>query len=760
MHLAGVGSATSATSAAGEVGFEHGAGARRLLAAGLLLLALLLGQVVASSSSSLDGLPALGGSDDGASAAAVPSEREILDRLAAAPVGFVENVGQGHRSATHLAQGPGYAFAFGRDGVRVSLVEQARAGGAAAASLSVGLEFVGANPNAEAVLAGRPSGGADYLVGERSRWRTGVATYPELVYRELWPGVDMAFTGSRGALKYEFRVAPGADPSRIQLAYGGAQSLSLTSAGALSVNTTQGALKDKAPVSYQTVDGRRVPVESSFALGQGNAYGFTLGAYDQSKPLVIDPALQYSTFLGGSAEDAGLSIAVRGDDAYVTGATFSADFPVTHTAYDTSPNGGQDAFVARLDTTKRRRAGLEYSTYLGGFLDDAGLGIAFRGSDAYVTGIAVSPNFPTTANAYDQSFNGFPADVWVSRIDTEKAGAASLEYSTYIGSGGLDIGLDLVVKGQDVIFTGLAGAENFPTANAYDSSFNGGGIDGFVARLDTGAGAAGLEYSSFLGGGGPDSGRGIVVKGNDAFIAGPTGSPNFPTTANAFDDSFNGGGLDAFVTRLDLNQGAAGLEYSTYLGGAGTEDQPPPERPGTSIDVVGQDAYVSGVTNSPNFPTTPNAYDTSHNGDRDAFVTRLDTNQSGAAGLEYSTYLGGSGEDIGREIDVNRRGEYVIGATTSADFPVTGNAFQANNQGGQDAFVTRLDIDQPGAAGLRFSTYLGGSDTDFGRAIVARRDHAFVTGFTRSADFPKRGAFDPSFNGVQDGFVTRLDTDP
>jgi hypothetical protein len=219
-----------------------------------------------------------------------------------------------------------------------------------------------------------------------------------------------------------------------------------------------------------------------------------------------------------------------------------------------------------------------------------------------------------------------------------------------------------------------------------------------------------------------------------------------------------------FVTRLDLNTaGDAGLEYSSYLGGAGLEDQPPPERPGTSIDVVNQDAYVSGVTTSPDFPVTASAFDMTYNGGpngQDAFVTRLDTAAAGPAGLEYSTYLGGTGDDIGREIDVNRHGEYVTGATTSADFPVTGNAFQPQSGGGQDAFVTRLDIDQAGLAGLEFSTYLGGSDTDFGRAIVARRDHAFVTGFTRSANFPKRGAYDPSFNGVQDGFVTRLDTAP
>jgi hypothetical protein len=254
------------------------------------------------------------------------------------------------------------------------------------------------------------------------------------------------------------------------------------------------------------------------------------------------------------------------------------------------------------------------------------------------------------------------------------------------------------------------------------------------------------------------------VKNGDAFIAGPTGSPNFPVTASAFDGSFNGGGLDAFVTRLDLNTaGDAGLEYSSYLGGAGTEDQPPPERPGTSIAVMGSDAFVSGVTTSPDFPTTPSAFDPSYNGGpngQDAFVTKLDTAVAGAAGLEYSTYLGGTGDDIGREISVNRQRQYVIGATTSTDFPVTGNAFQEDNGGGQDAFVTRLNIDQAGLAGLQFSTYLGGSDTDFGRAIVARGNHAFVAGFTRSANFPKKGAFDPSFNGVQDGFVTRLNTLP
>jgi hypothetical protein len=217
----------AAATTGGQMVLGRWGGYRRLLAGGLLLLlALALVPVLERGAST---------------PAPAPSEREILDRVATGPVGFVENVGQAHSSATHVAQGPGYAFTFGREGVRVALGD----------SLSLGLAFVGANRAAEAELAGHAAGRADYLVGARSRWRTGLATYPALVYRELWPGVDMAFTGSGGRLKYEFRLAPGADPGRIRLAYQGAQSLSLSSAGALNIQTGGGVLRDAAPVSYR-----------------------------------------------------------------------------------------------------------------------------------------------------------------------------------------------------------------------------------------------------------------------------------------------------------------------------------------------------------------------------------------------------------------------------------------------------------------------------------------------------------------------------
>jgi hypothetical protein len=778
-------SMATATTAGGGVGFERRRGARWLVAAGLLALGLVLVQLLALSGSRVESgsfsLERFVPDFPGSGQAATPSEREIAERVASAPVGFVANQGQAPASVSHLAQGLGYAFAFGRDGVRVSLVKQSEAaraakGAAAAGALSVGLEFVGANPDAKVELAGPAGGRVDYLVGERARWRAGLATQPVLVYRDLWPGIDMAFKGSGGKLKYEFRLAPGADPGKIQLAYSGAQSLSLTSAGALQLQTERGALRDAAPVSYQRQNGSRVPVESSFALGNGNHYGFTTGAYDQSRPLVIDPGLEYSTYLGGAAFDTGLGIAIKGDDAFVTGGTPSPNFPVTASAVQPTKAGpappdpqAQDAFVSRIDTTKSGAAALEYSTFLGGSGPDAGFSIDLKGDDAFVTGATFSPDFPTTANAYDRSFNGPPggSDGYVARIDTKKAGLAGFEYSTYLGGASSDRGLGIDVKGDNAYLTGIAGSSDFPTtANAYDRSQNG-GEDAFVTQLDTHrAGAAGLRYSTFLGDSANDSGRGITVEGSHAFVTGPTQSPNFPVTGHAFDPTDNPG-EDGFVSRLDTKRsGVTGLRYSTYLGG-GADDS------GRGIAVNGNDAFVTGVTSSSDFPVTAGAFQRTHAGSPgsiDAFVSRLDTRGlfGQGSGLEYSTYLGGGGpEDFGGTaggIAVKGDDAFVTGATFSSDFPTTANAFDTSFNGPPgtaDAWVSRLNTKRAGRASLRYSTFLGGSNQDLGRGIAVRGEDAYVSGASASADFPTSpNAFDTSLNdpGFGDVIVTRLET--
>jgi hypothetical protein len=289
---------------------------------------------------------------------------------------------------------------------------------------------------------------------------------------------------------------------------------------------------------------------------------------------------------------------------------------------------------------------------------------------------------------------------------------------------------------------------------------------------------AALEYSTYLGGGANDSGRGIRVKGNDAYLAGETGSAvDFPT-ANAFDASFNGGPTDAFVTRLDMRRGPAGLEYSTYLGGAADDS-------GRAIAVRGHEAFVTGVVGGPGFPVSPNAFDSTFGGGGpcaappapfsfcDAFVTRLDTDVAGTAGLVYSTFLGGSGPDQGRGIDVNGRDAFVVGQTGSSDFPpgstpfpVTDDAFQSDKAGppfgpaAPDMFLTRLDTQLAGIAGLEYSTYLGGSAIEDGFGVEAKGDDAYIAGGSGSEDYPTTAnAFDRDFNGgFADAVVTRLDT--
>ena len=713
-------------------------------------------------------IASLGGSQSAVSPAQ-PTEREILDRLAGAQIGFVENKGQAHRSALYVAQGPGYAFAFGREGVRLSLGRQPQGGAsqgafATAAPLSIALGFVGANPRPEVELRGPAGARSDYLVGDRSRWRRGLASRREVVYRELWPGVDMAFRGTGGRLKYEFRVRAGADPRRIQLAYRGAESLSLGAGGALRIATRRGVLKDAAPVSYQRTSAGRVPVKSRFALGKGRGsrYGFATGSYDRSQPLVIDPGIEYSTYLGGAGFDSGLSVAVAGDTAFVTGATESADFPVSANPRQAASGGMRDAFVTRINTSRSGAAALEYSTYLGGGGPDSGLGITLDGSDAYITGLTASPNFPVTAGAVQSTFGGGMADAFVARLDTSVQGAGALEYSTYLGGNSLDLGAAIDITGHEAYITGVAQSTNFPVTVGAFQTVNGGSIDAFVSRVDTDvSGTAGLEYSTYLGGTGQDSGRGIATNGRDAYIGGPTGSANFPT-AKAYDPSFNGGPQDAFVSRIDTEHvGAAALEYSTYIGGSGSDDA-------YGLALQGRDAFITGPTASSDFPVTPTAFQSANRGGQDAYVTRVDTEVLGAPGLKYSTYLGGSGnEDLppagtGSAGAIVALGDiaYVTGSTASSNFPVTADGFQRGLAGADDAFLTRLSTRPAGPGRLEYSTYLGGGGSDIGRGLAAEGRVAYVTGTTASSNFRVTpGAFRLTGAGLEDAFLSRIDTE-
>jgi hypothetical protein len=273
------------------------------------------------------------------------SEQEALDAYKKLPLSFISKKGQTDEAARYYAEGAGYGFFFTQKGAILSFAEGKGRGHALA------LDFLGTDSHATLTARQRLSGEVNYLVGnDPAKWQQGLPTHAELLYGGLWPGIDMAVRGEGGKLKYEFHLKPGASVEDVRLGYRGAEGLSVGAGGELLVRTSLGILKDAAPVSYQRIGGERVPVESRYELKGDGGYGFWVGAYDPRYPLVIDPGLDYSTFLGGTNFDEGFGIAVREGRAYVTGDTSSADYPTTPGAFDTSFNGDRDAFVTKLPT--------------------------------------------------------------------------------------------------------------------------------------------------------------------------------------------------------------------------------------------------------------------------------------------------------------------------------------------------------------------------------------------------------------------------
>ncbi|HKY51070.1 MAG TPA: SBBP repeat-containing protein [Candidatus Limnocylindria bacterium] len=665
-----------------------------------------------------------------------------LESFGKLPPLFVENEGQADRDVRFVAQGPGYRFSFRRAAASLALVNGTR--GAA-----IELRFVDADPTAELEARRETPGKVNYFLGnDPAGWRIGLATYEELVYRDLWPGIDLAFHGAAGELKYEFILEPRANVADIRLEYRGADSLTLGSDGGLRIATALGVLSDAAPLSYQEIDGRRVRVESRFILDGGVAFG--VGTYDADRPLVIDPGLVYSTLLGGSNVDQGRGIAVDGSgSAVVTGLTASTNFPVSPGAFDATLGDGQDAFVTKLDPTG---SALVFSTYLGGTTlpgapgTDAGHAVALDpAGNIFVTGTTASADFPTLAG-FDPSYNG-SGDAFVTKFSPTGA----LLGSTYLGSPGNDQGFGIVVDGSgSPIVTGVTPAAGFPTTlGAYDTSFNGLN-DVFITRLIPTLSA--LVYSTYLGGNASDLGQAVDLDAAGmAIVTGMTagGTVAFPTTAGAYQPAYGGGPNDAFVTKLSLTGTA--LIYSTFLGGIGND-----QGFGIGIDTVG-DPIVTGGT-SGGFPTTAGAYDTTYNGGAfDAFVSELSLTGST---LVFSTYLGGTSTDQGMGIAIDAMDRPTItGTTNSASFPTTCGAFDTTYNGAGDIFVTRFDA---AGASLVYSTFLGGSGVDNGLAIaVDATTSAYITGQTfpfGAAPYPTTPlAFDTSANGSTDVVVTKLD---
>ena len=388
-----------------------------------------------------------------------------------------------------------------------------------------------------------------------------------------------------------------------------------------------------------------------------------------------------ATLIGGSGVEGTNAMAVDGaGNIYLTGYTYSADFPTTLGTYDDSMAGSQDLFLVKVDPTLST---LLYSTYLGGTLSDSVAGLAVDVSgNAYLTGYVLSPEFPVTAGAYDTSLGGTP-DVFVTKINPAGGGPADLVYSTFLGGGTDDYGWSIIVDSSGSAFVaGQTSSADFPvTPGAFDTTYEGG--DAFVTKLNPSG--TGLVYSTFVGGRWADDARGIALDGvGNAYVTGRTYSSNFPTTPGAFDTTFNGktGNTppDAYVTKI--NAAGSSLIYSTFIGGKAYDI-------GWAIVVdVDGSAYVVGRTDSSAYPVTADGFDTSYNGNADAFLTRL--NAAGSA-LVYSTFLGGTANDQGRALAVDSLGNvYLTGSTDSTNFPVTSGAYDTTYSGNRDIFAGRM----------------------------------------------------------------------
>ena len=601
--------------------------------------------------------------------------------------------------------------------------------------LLIKAQFVGANPNPEVVGVDRLSQSNSYFLGnDPSRWKANVANFSSVVYRDVYPGIDLKYYGDGRSMKYDFVVHPDADVSTIRIRYQGLEDLHVKPGGDLEGHTSFGPIREKAPLIYQEIAGERRRIAGRYEIKEPGVFGFAVDqAYNPARPLVIDPELIYSTYLGGTSEENAFGIAVDDEgSAYVVGWTYSGDFPTVN-PYDETHNGSRDIFVAKLSPSGDS---LLYSTYVGGSNPDEGLGIAVDSEgNAYINGQTWSSDFPTVV-PYDDTFNG-DRDVIMAKLSPS---GDSLIYSTYLGGAALDIGWRIAVDGDGCAYAvGATQSSDFPTENAYDGSL-GGDEDAFVAKLSSSGRT--LEYSTYLGGSDNDHGYGIAVDAQgSACVAGFTMSTDFPMV-NAYDDTHNGSG-DAFVVKL--SDAGNSVVFSTYLGGLAWDDGSP-----IAVDAEGN-VYVAGRTSSPGFPAI-NGYDLDHNGGRDSYVAKLSSNGDS---LVYSTFLGGSDDDYLLGLAVDACGSaYVVGHTNSPDFLVTEDG-HGIGQGGYDAFVLELACSGRWLVG---NTYLGGASGEQGWAVFPAFSHnVYVTGITGSSDFPVTPeAYDTGYNGAGDVFVGNI----
>lgn len=684
------------------------------------------------------------------------------------PISFEPNQGQSDSQVDFIARSKGYNLLLSPTEAVINLAKSeilnTDSQRLADFATQIRLSFLGANQKAKGHGIKLLPGKHHYLIGKNSnQWRNNVPSYAKIKYANIYPGIDLVYYGNEGKLEYDFVVSPGADPNAITLDFQGMDKLEISSNGDLLIHTPLGILRQHKPFLYQeSLDGNK-SVDGNYVIDQGHLAHFQVAAYDTNKPLIIDPVLSISSYLGGEFLDTSRSLAVDSlGNIYVTGWTFSSNLKTTNPAYQASINDNADAFIAKYDSDGKT---LQFLTYFGGSGSDFGRRIAVdKEGHIFVAGDASSIDLGIQGQAAGK------ADAFIIELSAD---GSMLLSSTYFGGSEDDFSQGMAISSTGQIYlVGETFSYDLPTFNAFDQSCGINGAcdsdvlgknlktDAFMAVFSVNNNMMTLDYSTFLGGSETDTAQSVAIGNNGiAYVTGETNSTDFPHK-EAFQDASAGGfdgGYDAFVAKIDpQKQGDASLVYATYLGGNGEDSA-------TDIALDSKENVIlSGHTSSDNFPVTDTAYQKELNngdmnsvGDSDAFVIKLDTTTTGSTALQYSTYLGGSGNDYAYGIDTDQQGNvYVAGTTDSINFP-TLNGLQNVLGGETDAFVTKLNASDNS---LAYSTYFGGEKDEVAYALnTDNNNYTYLVGETQSSNLKQVSSFQNDFGGGVDAFIAKLD---
>ncbi|HEV2396854.1 MAG TPA: SBBP repeat-containing protein [Candidatus Sulfotelmatobacter sp.] len=687
------------------------------------------------------------------------------------PLNFEANRGQTNPQTRFLVHGRGYTAHLTTDGMILSLRTkpaaasnpQPQSSGINAVK-TVEIRLQGANAKPTAVGEQQQPGIVNYFIGSNpANWRTGIPTYAQVRYKDVYPGIDLVYHGNHQQLEYDFEVRPGANPDQIAFEIRGAQSAELNKAGNLTLDASGGYLQMQCPVVYQRLNGKKVPIQGAYIMRDRTHVGFKISQYDRNQPLVIDPVLVYATYLGGSGVDVAGGTAVDGSgNLYITGYTDSADFASTP---DPLPANANHVFVSKLDASGSH---LLYTDYIGGNGEDYGAALVLDSSSGvFVTGSTSSSDFPVV-NGYQQQALG-PYTGFLTHISPD---GSSLSYSTYLGGSTMDLPAAIAINQSGQVYVaGYTLSRDYPVINAYQGSVspNQGGVYGgygFVTKFSQDGSS--LLYSTYLGGSSnvaQPCGTStcwpapynfvstISVDANDnAYVAGTTNTYNFPATTGSYLSTNNttGNAYIGFVSKLS---GAGALSYSTYFYGSSGN---PVSIASIAVDTTGS-AYIAGSADSDGtFPITttslcdPGVYgfECSY-----AFVTKFDP---AGATLLYSTFLGPQNYASPSSILLDSQTNAYILANTSSPLFSTVNPLQGYDSG-LDVLLIEIN---PDASAQVFSTYLGGSGDEVPSGMaIDNEENVYIAGSTSSADFPvTQGAFQSQFAGSNDAFLAKIFT--